>query len=285
MKDRDFKRHMAYEAIIILGVLAMLTFICRLWPLLLLVILGIIIGAIRMLFLSSEKEETGRTLIFLAMPETAKEPTEKDVQELAYCVILRRVTELILSEYPEARWVWETPDTKQRIRENQEVFILLGRAGGYRRARVVIRNLQVLGVEYYPVTHEAVPEQECHIPESDEKPKCQTPESDEEPECQTPESDEELECQTPETDEEPESQNYGLLAFEWVDAHIFELNARCNEAIGGNLSEIILLAEELPVRESWADICQELIRAGLTDTRCIPEGIRIYLTQPDAERK
>ena len=51
----------------------------------------------------------------------------------------------------------------------------------------------------------------------------------------------------PEPEEEPEVQNYELLAFEWADAHIFELNARCNEAIGENLSELILLAEELPV--------------------------------------
>ena len=76
-----------------------------------------------------------------------------------------------------------------------------------------------------------------------------------------------------------------MLAFEWADAHIFELNARCNEAIGENLSELILLAEELPVRESWADICQELIRAGLTDVQCVSEGIKINLTQSNAERK
>lgn len=246
MGDKDFKRHMAYEAMVILGMFVLLTFICRLWPLLLLVMLGILIAAVRLLFLSSKKVEVIEPLPVPA--ETAKEPTEKDVQKLAYAVILRRVTELVSSEYPEARWVWEAPDAERLIREDQEAFILLNRAGGYRRARVVIRNLRVLGVEYG----------------------FQEPEEDPDPKRPDP---------------EPENQNYELLAFEWADAHMFDLNARCNEAIGENLSEVVLLAEELPVRESWADICRELERAGLEDVQCVPEGIRINLTQSDAERK
>ena len=251
MNKKDQKRHMAYEALVLLGMLALLTFICRLWPILLLIILGIFAAVIRLLFLSSRKIEVIVPLPLL--PEPVKEATEKDVQVLAYSVILRRVTELVLSEYPEARWIWEAPNAERLIRENQEVFILLNRAGGYRRARVVIQNLQGVGIEYNPPAEEdAVLEPEDNAPEPEE---------------------------------EPEVQNYELLAFEWADAHIFELNARCNEAIGENLSELILLAEELPVRESWADICQELIRAGLTDVQCVSEGIKINLTQSNAERK
>ena len=250
MNKKDQKRHMAYEALVLLGMLALLTFICRLWPILLLIILGIFAAVIRLLFLSSRKIEVIVPLPLL--PEPVKEATEKDVQVLAYSVILRRVTELVLSEYPEARWIWEAPNAERLIRENQEVFILLNRAGGYRRARVVIQHLQVVGIEYNPPAEEdAVLEPEDNAPEPEE---------------------------------EPEVQNYELLAFEWADAHIFELNARCNEAIGENLSELILLAEELPVRESWADICRELIRAGLTDVQCVSEGIKINLTQSNAER-
>ena len=251
MNKKDQKRHMAYEALVLLGMLALLTFICRLWLILLLIILGIFAAVIRLLFLSSRKIEVIVPLPLL--PEPVKEATEKDVQVLAYSVILRRVTELVLSEYPEARWVWEAPNAEKLIQESQEVFILLNRAGGYRRAKVVIRNLQVVGIEYNPQVEEnAVLEPEDNAPEPEE---------------------------------EPEVQNYELLAFEWADAHIFELNARCNEAIGENLSELILLAEELPVRESWADICRELIRAGLTDVQCVSEGIKINLTQSNAERK
>ncbi len=251
MNKKDQKRHMAYEVLVLLGMLALLTFICRLWPILLLIILGIFAAVIRLLFLSSRKIEVIVPLPLL--PEPVKETTEKDVQVLAYSVILRRVTELVLSEYPEARWVWEAPNAEKLIQESQEVFILLNRAGGYRRAKVVIRNLQVVGIEYNPQVEEnAVLEPEDNAPEPEE---------------------------------EPEVQNYELLAFEWADVHIFELNARCNEAIGENLSELILLAEELPVRESWADICRELIRAGLTDVQCVSEGIKINLTQSNAERK
>ena len=251
MNKKDQKRHMAYEALVLLGMLALLTFICRLWLILLLIILGIFAAMIRLLFLSSRKIEV--IVPFPLLPEPVKEATEKDVQVLAYSVILRRVTELVLSEYPEARWVWEAPNAEKVIQESQEVFILLNRAGGYRRAKVVIRNLQVVGIEYNPQVEEnAVLEPEDNAPEPEE---------------------------------EPEVQNYELLAFEWADAHIFELNARCNEAIGENLSELILLAEELPVRESWADICRELIRAGLTDVQCVSEGIKINLTQSNAERK
>ena len=195
MNKKDQKRHMAYEALVLLGMLALLTFICRLWPILLLIILGIFAAVIRLLFLSSRKIEV--IAPFPLLPEPVKEATEKDVQVLAYSVILRRVTELVLSEYPEARWVWEAPNAEKLIRENQEVFILLNRAGGYRRAKVVIRNLQVVGIDYNPQTEEeeATLEPENNVPDSDE---------------------------------EPEVQNYELLAFEWADAHIFELNARCN---------------------------------------------------------
>ena len=41
MTKKEWQRHMAYEALVILGMLALLLFVCRLWPILLLVILGI----------------------------------------------------------------------------------------------------------------------------------------------------------------------------------------------------------------------------------------------------
>ena len=67
MNDRNKKRHMAYEALVILGLLALLLYITRLWPILLLVILGIFIATLRLLFLSSSKVEPVDPL--LALPE------------------------------------------------------------------------------------------------------------------------------------------------------------------------------------------------------------------------
>lgn len=55
MQNKEFKRHIAYEVLTILGTLALLLFVCRLWPILLLVILGIFIAAMRLLFLSARK--------------------------------------------------------------------------------------------------------------------------------------------------------------------------------------------------------------------------------------
>ena len=41
MNNKEFQRRAAYEALILLLILALLLFITRLWPILLLVILGI----------------------------------------------------------------------------------------------------------------------------------------------------------------------------------------------------------------------------------------------------
>ena len=210
MNQKEFKRRMAYEVLIILGMLALLTFICRLWPILLLIILGIFIAAIRLLFLSSKKVEVIEPMP--QAPEPVKEPTERDVRELAYAVILKRITELITDEYPDARWVWENPNAKQCIQNGEEVYVLLNRAGGYRRAKVVIANLQVLGIKYCSAEEEDTPEnQELDTKEQEETDVSESPEESE--------------------SEEERPVNYELLAYEWTEAHIVELNARCNEAI------------------------------------------------------
>lgn len=256
MNQKEFKRRMAYEVLIFLGMLALLTFICRLWPILLLVLLGIFIAAIRLLFLSSRKVEVVEPMP--QDPQPVKEPTERDVKDLAYAVILKRITELITDEYPEARWVWESPNAKKCIENGEKVYILLNRAGGYRRASVVISNLQVLGIKY------------CS---AEEKDMSDTQEdADEIPESDASESSEESEA------EEDRPVNYELLAYEWTEAHIVELNARCNEAIAENNQSVMLTEDELPIKESWPDICNELVRAGLEKVICQDAGIQINLT-------
>ena len=85
--------------------------------------------------------------------------------------------------------------------------------------------------------------------------------------------------------EEESAENYELIAFEWVEAHIMELNERCNDAIGRGDTRLRLEADELPAEESWPDICEELKRADLTDVSYCPDGIIINLTQGTAERK
>lgn len=80
----------------------------------------------------------------------------------------------------------------------------------------------------------------------------------------------------PEPDE-PAPENYELMAFEWVEAHILELNNRCNEAIGNKRSTVLIKPEELPKPESWPAICAELAKQDIVNTACRPEGIWIQL--------
>lgn len=105
MQNKEFKRHIAYEVLTILGTLALLLFVCRLWPILLLVILGIFIAAMRLLFLSTRKVENIPPLLPAARPE----PTDQDIRDMAFGSMQRRITELVTADFPNARWVWKTP--------------------------------------------------------------------------------------------------------------------------------------------------------------------------------
>lgn len=240
---KDWKRHIAYEVLVILGMLTLLMFLCRLWPIIFLLILGIFITALRLLFLSPNRVEIIEPLPLPVLP-TPQEPTEQDVETIAYSVILRRITELVAASYPEARWIWEAPNAKELIEKGEDVFILLNRAGSFRRARVVIRNLQVVNIEYNCCTAKPI------VPEQDD------------------------------TDaDDSKEENFDLVAFEWTDAHIMELNKRCNEAIGEGMAEIILTSEELPVKDSWSAVCKELEKNGIDDVKRISQGIKINLTQ------
>ena len=182
--------------------------------------------------------------------EASRAPNERDVRDLAYSVILTRISELVSSEYPTAKWVWEKPNARKLIENGEEVCIILSGAGGYRRAKIKIQNLQVVGLEYLA----------AKLPEK-------------------PEVVEEVDEEAIDEASEPTPVNYELLAFEWAEAHVIELNDRCNEAIGQGKTELILMSEELPTKESWENICTELKRAGLEDVEVIPDGIKINLQQ------
>ena len=243
MNRKEKRGRKAADILILLGMLALLSAICRLWPILLFMILGIFAAALKALCSRPDKIEVLTPVPLL--PEPKQNPTIKDLERMAYSVILAKITELVIQEYPEARWVWETPDAMQEIMAGGEVFILLNRVGGYRRAEVLHKNLQVVGIDYQP-------------------------EGTKEP--LSPESEGEGVF-----DEEPVENNYELLAFEWSEAHILELNERCNEAIGQGKKEVLIPLEELPSPESWPDICRELERAGLDRVKTVTDGIVIIL--------
>ena len=124
--NKDFVRRMTHEALIILGVLAFFTFMFRLWPLLILVIFCILFGAVRLMFLkakASTAQQAGEV-----KEEPSRAPNEKDVRDLAYSVILTRISELVSSEYPTAKWVWEKPNARKLIENGEDVFVILSGA-------------------------------------------------------------------------------------------------------------------------------------------------------------
>ena len=244
---KDWLRSMTYEAIVILGVIALLTFICRLWPLLLLVMLCLIGAAIRLLFLKVKDATTQQEPEVVSVPEP-KPVTERDVKDMAFSVILTRITELVEAEYPKAKWVWEKPNAKALVLAGDEAYIILSGAGGYRRARAVVENLQLKNLEY-PTAKETPPTIYEEVTETDE--------------------DEE------ENVDEAIPVNYDLMAFEWVEANLIGLNERCNDAIGEGKEELLIPEEELPVKESWESICKELGRADIENLEMVPEGIKI----------
>lgn len=258
MNDRDRKRHMAYEALVMMGLLALLLFITRLWPILLLVILGIFIAMLRLLFLSSKKVEPVEPILALPAPKAQHEPSETDMKAMAYVLIQRRITQILEAKYPDVRWIWENPRAQEDIFAGNPVYVILNKAGGYKRGLVLIRNLQV-----FDVIFDAVPQTDSPaVP-----PVSNPPKSD--PAPQPPEPEEE--------DEIPE--DFGLLAFQWVEAHVIELNDRINEAIGRRETSMLICACELPVRESWVEICKELEQNDLTGAVCREDGILIEFEQ------
>ena len=233
------------EVLILIGVLFLIVFMCRLWPLLLLMIIAVFVALIVLLFRQTNKVEVIEPLPIKTQSPEVRIPTQKDVYNLAYSVILRQITAIVRDKYPNARWIWEAPNAKERIEKGDDLYILLNSAGGYKRAKVVITNLQVTDIMFGLSPSKAT----------------------------EPSDTEDME------NEESMDENYELLAFEWVESHIVELNARVNDAIGKGKSELLLKSDELPTRESWDDIRYELEKENISDTKCIPDGILIKLTR------
>lgn len=256
MNNKNRKRHMAYEGLLMLGLLALLLFITRLWPILLLVILGIFVAILRLLFLSLKNVEPLEPILALPPAPPAHEPTEKDMKAMAYVLIQKRITQILEAKHPDVRWIWESAKAQEDVFAGNPVYVLLNRAGGYKRGLVLIRNLQVFDVIF------------------DAAPQTNAPEP---PPCEEPPKQEPKPTDTEEEDDIPE--DFGLLAFQWLEAHIMALNERVNEAIGRRETSILISAGELPVQESWPEICKELERNDLTGAECREDGIEIKFEQ------
>lgn len=267
MKNKDYKKDIAYEVIIFLCLMALLIVITRIWAILFLIILGIFIAALRLLFKRTEKVEIIEPAPEPALP--SKPETEKDILRRAYGLVQQRITEEVGSLHPSARWQWLTPNAMVSMEKDEPVTIVLNGAGGYRKALVNIHNLAFKGLvfETLPTDNPDVAQQnEEPVPDTDE---AETFDSGHDPEEKNEDS----------TPEEPEPVNYEYLAFEWADAHLLILNDRVNEAIGQGQNTLLIPAGELPTKDSWQAICQQLINSDFADAVANDDGILVSLQQ------
>lgn len=252
MTKKDWQRHMAYEALVILGVLALLLFVCRLWPILLLAMLGIITATLRLLFLSSPRVRPLDPMPPKAHRPTARTPEETQVSQ-TFGNLQVQITRQVREEYPNARWVWKTPQARERLRQGEEAAILLNRAGGYLEAAV--RPLEGGQVEVrYFLPPEVPAMQEAVSQEEEPAPQTSVPE------------------------------DHSLSAFEWVEAHMEELGALYNECIAQKQDFLLLTGGDLPEPAAWPALCQELTRNGLISSMA-EDGIQIQIKREDRRKE
>ena len=249
------KDQIAFEALVILLALAVLTFITSLWPILLLIILGIFIAALRLLFQALRKQKAPIPAEPAYTPESPRRPsTERDVVALAFGVLVRRVNEEVIERYPDARWVWSEPDAMDRFGQGLPLTILLNRAGGFRKASVLTQNLRFINFTFETVKADA--------------PNGPPPEPDMD--------DGHIDDECPESDVPVD---YTLIAFEWVEARLLELNNRSNDAIADGQKTLLIPASELPHPDSWPEVCAELTRNGFDGAVVREDGVEVTLPQ------
>ncbi len=270
MTKKEWQRHMAYEALVILVMLALLLFVCRLWPILLLVILGIFAAALRLVFLSSPKVRPIHPEQSASVsPEPQQAVTNQDSagaeDAQSFGDLQTQITRWVRQEYPEARWVWKYPDAKARFQQGEELAILLNRAGGYREAVIHLQGKRLFEIQYLcaPVDNPRLEQLEEPAFPQEEQPTLEEAASQPEP-------------------SQPE--DYSLAAFEWVESHLEELNTLCNECIAQKQDFLLLTGGDLPEPAAWSALCQELLRNGLS-CHMEEEGVRIQIARENRRKE
>lgn len=243
----------AHGVLALLVALCLLMLILRLWPVVFLAVLALFVYGLWELFHKQKQPGAPPQPAQDVLPTRAAPVSEPELITLAFGLLQRRITEQVNAVYPHAKWVWAGPGAREHFAAGGPLIILLNGAGGYQRASVQVSDLQFYSLLYLP--QNGVPVQEQTPPE-----------------------------QTGET-VPPNSVDYGLLAFEWVEANLQRLYALNNEAVASGQTGFRILAEELPHGDSWSSICAELKRNGFMDTEPVANGIHIQIKQQGEENK
>jgi len=227
--------------IVMLGVLVA---IVRLWPILLLLLIGVISYALWALVHVWKQPVQAEPA---SPPNPSAPATEQSVLNEAFGLLQRRINEAVAGRYPDARWVWSVSDAFGQFTSGRPLAILLNGAGGYQKATVQVKELQFVGLTY------------GDSPDTE-------PRQDSQPE--QPEED---------SQEEPEPIDFGLIAFEWVEANLQKLNAQGNEIVAEGKKEFHIPAEELPHGDGWPAVCAELTRCGFSAAIPVAGGIQVKI--------
>lgn len=239
MRNRISKKELAHGAFVFLGWILLLSLISRIWIIFFISLALTIILVIKSKFKKREENST---------PISVIENQNIEYKDDWFTVILKQINEQVKNAYPDAKWVWKNPNARKSIEAGEEVIICLNKAAGYKFAKVMIHELTVQGLDFAVNVEQNI--------------------------------NEESECQEGDVVQIPRGKdnvNYDLLAYEWVQDNILLLNGRINELLGQGETEFIILSEELPIKESWRNICSELVREGIKDVECVPEGIKFNL--------
>lgn len=244
--NSEKKYGILHEFLVILLVIVLLQCGAKIWPIPLALLLTLLIHGVRKLF---RRKKPRRNTPPEQIPSPAVKPSatvsEQDLFALAFGLLQRRITERVTSAYPGAKWVWDRSGARERFASGEPLCIQLNQAGGYRTAVVQVHNLCFLGLQYLPQT-------------------AAEPEPEEEP-------------------EEPESTDYGLLAFEWVEANLQRLKGQMDEAKAKNQTGFRVPSEELPHGDSWPELCKALVSNGFDRAEPVADGILIQIKPDEKE--
>jgi len=259
--NKEIKQRVAQEVLILLFVITCLSIIIRIWPIVLLALVGCIIAAVRMLTLKAKQEcdipkLPAATEIITVNPEPATpEISEQAFLRIAFRMFEKRIASEMLSLYPEARWLWDSVHPLKEFKEGGRIMLRLNRAGGYRKAWAVTKNLQFMELTF---------EEEVAVDE----PVAGKPAADEPGVTSSKEE--------PTVHKEDAGVNYELLACDWVAVNIMSIGDMCNDAIAENKDTFLVPANILPNRETWPAVCAELNGRGeFGGAEITEDGIKI----------
>ena len=240
----DKKKHLLNDIVVVIMLLAALLTIVRLWPLLLLLLIGLIAYALWVLFHVARQPVKTEPVPLLMLPAPV---TEQSILAAAFGLLQRKITEQVAMRYPDARWVWGASNTFDQFAAGQPLTILLNSAGGYQKATVWVKDLQFAGLVYTSVSGSRAGHSGDQTAEPEEPPA------------------------------EQKEVDYGLLSFEWVEANMQRLNALNNEAVAAGQDGFRISAEELPHGDSWPTLCAELVRNGFAAAEPMADGIHVKI--------